>query len=585
MTGGRSASSAGRGDRRTWTGACRAFPAWLRSALICAVTLAVPASLRAEEFAPATISFHRPDWNAANAALRARLDHAPQLNEALTFTGISRISRSGRSNLERQFPAFVQLSAAVEPVLPSARLSPVPVLLPFDTPAWLTERQRGGATLDTRHFLNGFSRLIHFSAGPAGYTAIVQLAPDEPSDLPRRAYPRPVEIHITGSLITYDVDDPAGGQGEPVKALESEFPGIRRFIREGFVRYAFVRFGVPYVVSIDCLDSTPRRKRLSCREAYPVAEKYLRALSIAGGVPARPRLRMTPPTAERPKPLSSAFSFFAPGDIVAGTGFRGRGGHSDWTSYAQIRFPIENAPAVAGSQSYLHWGQCARRGRFPLPRVKGQADRCGEADRSASANGSPDTIAIPWRDNFCERRDLEVRQCPAGYGHQGTDIRAPSCLTRPESCRAGADRIVAVRDGQVLRTPGQEGAFVVVNEPYEHIRFRHMHMVPSRMDADGLVHGRRLGEGEVIGAVANYQDRSAGTSVHLHFDIQVFTRDGWIWVNPYTTLIAAYERLIDQRGRLYQPPRPEPRHEGPPEPEAPSAPTESSSPDSLLLPE
>jgi hypothetical protein len=29
----------------------------------------------------------------------------------------------------------------------------------------------------------------------------------------------------------------------------------------------------------------------------------------------------------------------------------------------------------------------------------------------------------------------------------------------------------------------------------------------------------------------------------------VFTRDGWIWVNPYTTLIASYERLIRSRGR------------------------------------
>jgi hypothetical protein len=31
--------------------------------------------------------------------------------------------------------------------------------------------------------------------------------------------------------------------------------------------------------------------------------------------------------------------------------------------------------------------------------------------------------------------------------------------------------------------------------------------------------------------------------------VQVFTRDGWIWVNPYATLISAYERLIRGRGR------------------------------------
>ncbi|MGN1290676.1 MAG: M23 family peptidase, partial [Bradyrhizobium sp.] len=25
--------------------------------------------------------------------------------------------------------------------------------------------------------------------------------------------------------------------------------------------------------------------------------------------------------------------------------------------------------------------------------------------------------------------------------------------------------------------------------------------------------------------------------------------DGWLWVNPYTTLVSAYERLIRGRGR------------------------------------
>jgi hypothetical protein len=29
----------------------------------------------------------------------------------------------------------------------------------------------------------------------------------------------------------------------------------------------------------------------------------------------------------------------------------------------------------------------------------------------------------------------------------------------------------------------------------------------------------------------------------------VFTRDGWLWVSPYVTLISAYERLIQGRGR------------------------------------
>jgi hypothetical protein len=64
-----------------------------------------------------------------------------------------------------------------------------------------------------------------------------------------------------------------------------------------------------------------------------------------------------------------------------------------------------------------------------------------------------------------------------------------------------------------------------------------------------VLNGRRVAEGEKIGVVSNYLDHPNGTSRHLHFDVQLFTRDGWIWVNPYTTLISAYERLIRGRGR------------------------------------
>ena len=69
------------------------------------------------------------------------------------------------------------------------------------------------------------------------------------------------------------------------------------------------------------------------------------------------------------------------------------------------------------------------------------------------------------------------------------------------------------------------------------------------MDADGVLNGRIVDEGEKIGVVSNYLDHPNGTTRHLHFDVQVFTRDGWLWVNPYVTLISAYERLIRGRGR------------------------------------
>jgi hypothetical protein len=108
-----------------------------------------------------------------------------------------------------------------------------------------------------------------FDAGPAGYDAMFSLEPGAGDGMPQRIFAKPVEVQITGSILTYDISDPLGGKGEPVKALAAQFPDLRRFIREGYVRYAFTRFGVPYVVSIQCLDSSARAQRLACREAYP----------------------------------------------------------------------------------------------------------------------------------------------------------------------------------------------------------------------------------------------------------------------------------------------------------------------------
>jgi hypothetical protein len=83
-----------------------------------------------------------------------------------------------------------------------------------------------------------------------------------------------------------------------------------------------------------------------------------------------------------------------------------------------------------------------------------------------------------------------------------------------------------------------------------HIRFRYLHMNPQMLDAAGMVSGRRVVAGEVLGAVADYGRAPDGTTYHLHFDAQVPTRDGWVFVNPYMTLVAAYERLIGARGQV-----------------------------------
>jgi hypothetical protein len=452
----------------------------------------------------------------------------------------------------------MQLNAITASVFPGVDQSSVPVLLPFDTSGYLADRMADvPPSLIYSRYLFGFRSVDFFDAGASGYDAIVTAAPGGNGDLPARVFARPVEIHITGSLLTYAITDPLLGKGEPVKSLSSQYPDLRRIIREGFVRYAFTRFNIPYVVSIQCLDSAARTNRLSCREASIVAEHFLKNLRVVGGKPVPPRPVIASAIVERPATLSPDFTYRPPGELIANSGYRRAGGHADRTVYAQIRFPIEQAPAYANSQSFMNWGDCYLKGRLPRPHDKGDAYRCRLNDKKLvfdeSAGGN---YSYPWQDNFCETRDFQAGQCPGGFGHQGQDIRPATCTLRTnesDRCVPNLYGAVAVRDSVVIRTPKQQALMLLLNSRTEHIRFRYMHMSPSKLDIDGMVHGRRIAEGERVGVVSNYQGFQGGTTTHLHFDLQVFTRDGWIWVNPYVTLIASYERLIGGRGREVSP--------------------------------
>jgi hypothetical protein len=494
--------------------AVRLLTRWLAALYLLAAGLTGAA---AEEFRTPSITSVRVEWRAVLDRLRTEIASRPPIASRFTFAGQRRVPAWD----PRATPALVQLNAINASLFAGIGRSPVPVLLPFDTAGYLDD-QADGTELPLSRYQADFSRADLFHAGPAGYDAVFSLQPGAGAGLPSRTFARPVEVQITGSILVYDLADPLGGRGEPVKALAAQFPDMRRFIREGYVRYAFTRFGVPYVVSIQCLDSAPRARRLACREAYPIAERFLRALRIAGGQPAQPRYDISSEIAERPTAVSPDFTYYPGGDIIARSSVRRRGGRADFAAYSQIRFPLEKGPAAIRSQSFGRKNSEIGRGVYP------------------------------WRDNFCEARSFQVGQCAAGFGHQGQDIRPAPCppnSNSESSCHPRKQAVVAVRDSIVIRSLKQQAATLQINTRNEHIRFRYMHMNPSAMDADGILNGRRVAEGEKIGVVSNYLDFPNGTSYHLHFDIQVFTRDGWIWVNPYTTLIASYERLIRGRGR------------------------------------
>ena len=451
---------------------------------------------------------------------------------------------------DHETDVLTPLNAVTTKAFADIAASPVPVLLPFDTAAYLRDAAQG-TNGDVTKYLSGFTSVPIFFPGSSGYDALVSLQPGTPGlDL---SFATPVEVEMTGSALLYDLDGQVIPQGEPVPQLDAQFPGIRRSLIESRVRYTFERFSVPYVVAIICFDGPSSSRRLSCHEADKVALRFLSALNIVGGAPQSSTANLEPRTIDRPAVVSSEFTYFAPGDLIPGTGVHGQSGRADPAVYAKIRFPIAQPPAYAVSQSFMNWGNCDLTGRVGLG---GRGDnvtyRCRVNDKPL-VNDELKNFAYPWRDNFCEHRTYEVGQCPAGVGHQGQDIRPATCLERDPAagrCEPYQEDVVAVSDGVLMRSPGDLALYLLINKPGEHIRVRYLHMNPKMLDAAGMVSGRKVVEGEVLGAVGDYENSEGGTSYHLHFDAQVPTRAGWVFFNPYMTLVAAYERLIGARGQV-----------------------------------
>ncbi|MEM1147702.1 MAG: peptidase M23, partial [Pseudomonadota bacterium] len=128
-----------------------------------------------------------------------------------------------------------------------------------------------------------------------------------------------------------------------------------------------------------------------------------------------------------PEPLPVKFEYYAPGDLLPGSGF----GRADETIYApNMVFPIKSAPTYLNSQVYRPGGGVG-------------GDQCDISN-----------FSMPWRDNFCETRtsNRTTPLCSLDKVHQGQDLRtgtATECLEmRAQSPRErGLHEAVAVEDG------------------------------------------------------------------------------------------------------------------------------------------
>jgi hypothetical protein len=411
--------------------------------------------------------------------------------------------------------------------------------------------------------LGNFKPTPFFQAGPAGYDAVFSIEPFELPEFSDVAYARPVYVLLSGFRFTYALDGPPLPETTPVKDLDSVFPGVRRTWHEFVQRTIFERYGATYVVAIYCRDIAGRRKVLACPQATRIADRFVRSLRLAGGT-----LESEPPVAaslQRPEAVSDGFTFLPPGAIIPQTGRRPElGGREDRTVYANLRFPLKDAPAFANSQSFNNWGDCDFTGRLPRP------VHTKDAPYSCKVNGRPlvfneaasPNYQYPWRDNFCEHRRFPIGQCPGGEGHQGQDIRPSSCKKLNEGadrCQAYLHDAVAAEDGMLLRPRRQEALLLFVNSRNAHLRLRYLHMNPKMLDGEGAISGRVVHKGEVLGQIGNYDEYEHGTTYHLHFDMQVPTAIGYVFVNPYMTLVASYEQLIGARGTEVAPNDPPPQ--------------------------
>ena len=507
----------------------------MKRTVLVGLALLISGAAPAEEMKTPRVSIAQVDWDAAAAKLAER----PAGTTA---------------------EAFAKFNVAAETGFPGIANSTVPVLLPFDADGFAKDLAANpGQSPDKlaesvdRFIQSGFRPTKFFLTGPAGYDTAFGLKVSDVSELSDIRYADPVYVLFSGLGMTYQLDGPALPNGELVKTLQNDFPGIRRYLHESYIRYSFDRYGVTYVAAIYCLDTRPRSKILTCKQADRIMDRFLRALKLAGGSPSA-SLTVDALRLDRPKDESKDFTYFSPGFLIPNTGLKKDvGGRSDYTVYARLRFPLKEPPAFPNSQSFNNWGDCDFTGRSVRnPRKKDQSYSCKVNGRPLVFNESaPPNYSYPWRDNFCEHRHYFVGQCPGGEGHQGQDIRPGSCTLFND----GADRclpyqheVVAAHDGFILRARKQEAVYLFINTASTHARVRYMHLNPNQLDADGIVSGKLVHEGDLLGRVGNYNNGERGTTYHLHFDMQVPTKVGWVFVNPYMTLVSAYERLIGARG-------------------------------------
>jgi murein DD-endopeptidase MepM/ murein hydrolase activator NlpD len=260
------------------------------------------------------------------------------------------------------------------------------------------------------------------------------------------------------------------------------------------------------------------------------AKTYLSALRAAAGdstAPPSPTSPQqpdpgTPPatTPAQPVPsapaLNQAFAYYPPGMVASGSGEKGRIDRFIYLPHGII-FPIkvpDDKHAFLNSQIYGVGGSNGPAG-----------SQCDKRNYDAMLQ----------RDTFCESRSWAMPLCPSGKGHQGQDIRPPTCIedARWDAVAVEAGTITSVTKNTTVSLKGDSGT-----------DYRYLHLHPSSI---GVKKGQHIAQGDIIGRVSNIMDGKPITSRHLHFDVRQTIKVGdkvmSVHVPVYSSLIAAYRRM------------------------------------------
>jgi hypothetical protein len=214
------------------------------------------------------------------------------------------------------------------------------------------------------------------------------------------------------------------------------------------------------------------------------------------------------------------FAYYPPGDLDSHDANRGRKG--DRKVYLpNITFPLRLAADQHPHMNSQIWGH-------------GGSGWDGKGEAGGSECDPVNYDPMLQRDTYCEIRTWAMPMCPGGTGHQGQDIRPPTCKDNSWEVVAVVDGIITqVTSNTTVRLKGADGT-----------DYWYLHMHPQSITVKV---GQSVKQGDVLGHVSKYMDGDPnGTTMHLHFQVRQTIRvDGKIlsvYVPGYASLIAAYRK-------------------------------------------